>query len=351
MVVVAFDIETVADINRLSYKDHKYLKERFRCDTDEELEKSIAFCPYLVSVVSVALVFIEKDAIKNAVVYFLADKSKEIDFIVNYGGLNVPVKFVSFRFDLGKEYEFDKYIIEKFWETVIVADRIVSYNGKGFDLPVLRIKSFIHGIKPQIDMSILRGSFIDEVHIDLMAFLSNNNAKYSYSLDFICKCFDIPSPKVDMEGSMVKERFYNGDYINIAEYNLYDSISTAMLYLRLLDYMPTALPTEEQIKQLQEILFKINAEAKLMSESGLDCLNGIGEVLTKSKASDLISLLESVLGNEITSKQIEKIKDLIGKNEENLLVERLTSGAVSRNQIRLLISYLDSILNYINSKK
>ncbi|WP_164930918.1 hypothetical protein [Aquifex aeolicus] len=69
-------------------------------------------------------------------------------------------------------------LIQKFWEEIIKADRIVSYNGYKFDGYIMKIRSILHDI--DIPMKFLKDRTF---HIDLLQFLSEGDTKRNINLN------------------------------------------------------------------------------------------------------------------------------------------------------------------------
>jgi len=127
----------------------------------------------------------------------------------------------------------EKEILEKFWELAKKYDTFVTYNGRGFDIPYILIRSAVHKIRPSKDLmsnryvSMQRGA----VHIDLMDQLSFYGAVWKKpSLHLYCRAFGIDSPKDGMCGSEVGQYFKDKRYLEIAKYNIGDIVATDRLY-------------------------------------------------------------------------------------------------------------------------
>lgn len=110
---------------------------------------------------------------------------------------------------------------------------LVAHNGKEFDFPYLCRRMLINGLKiPRIlDNS---GKKPWEVpHIDTMDLWKFGDYKNYTSLNVLAKCFGIPSPKDDIDGSMVGHTYWQQDDIErIAVYCKKDIVTTARLLLK-----------------------------------------------------------------------------------------------------------------------
>jgi len=137
----------------------------------------------------------------------------------------------------------ERAILEKFWELVARKaagglPRLVTFNGRGYDGPVLTIRSAQLAVKPSRNLLPNRYSVAE--HCDLMEVLTFMGAtRDRYSLEYWCRRFDIESPKGSIDGSQVARVYRAGRIDDIGEYCLRDVRATAQLYSRI---APTMLP-------------------------------------------------------------------------------------------------------------
>lgn len=112
--------------------------------------------------------------------------------------------------------------------------RFCGHNIKEFDLPFICRRMIINGIQlpPSMDNS---GKKPWEVtHLDTMEMWKFGDYKNYTSLSLLAQVFGIPSPKSDIDGSMVGEVYWkDGDLERIGKYCLLDVFTTAKVYLRL----------------------------------------------------------------------------------------------------------------------
>ena len=116
---------------------------------------------------------------------------------------------------------------------------LVSWNGSGFDLPVLHYRALFHGINAQRyfevdDKDYKYNNYQNRYHwrhIDLMDVLSGYQARTVASLDDVAKLCGFPG-KLAMDGSAVQERYTNGDIKGIRDYCETDVLNTYLVYLR-----------------------------------------------------------------------------------------------------------------------
>ena len=127
--------------------------------------------------------------------------------------------------------------IEKYTPT------LVSWNGRGFDLPVLHYRSLLHGIQAPgywetgaEDQSFRWNNYLNRFHqrhTDLMDVLAGYEARAAAPLDDIATMLGFPG-KMGMAGDKVWERFLAGDIASIRNYCETDVLNTYLVYLRYL---------------------------------------------------------------------------------------------------------------------
>ena len=125
-------------------------------------------------------------------------------------------------------------LLERFWDIVDRKNpRLVSYNGRNYDGPILMIRSAMLGVKPSKNLCGPRFSSL-ETHTDLLEILTFYGSwRERYSLEYWCRRFDIESPKGSVDGSQVARYYREGRIEEIGEYCLRDVRATAQLYAQL----------------------------------------------------------------------------------------------------------------------
>ncbi|MFN0242232.1 MAG: ribonuclease H-like domain-containing protein [Planctomycetota bacterium] len=137
----------------------------------------------------------------------------------------------------------ERALLERFWELTGRAKtprmpRLVSFNGRDYDGPMLMIRSAQLGVRPSRQMVPKRYDMSE--HCDLVEVFNFMGAtRDRYSLEYWCRRFDIESPKGSIDGSQVARVYREGRIDDIGEYCLRDVRATAQLYKRL---SPTILP-------------------------------------------------------------------------------------------------------------
>jgi predicted PolB exonuclease-like 3'-5' exonuclease len=110
---------------------------------------------------------------------------------------------------------------------------LCAHNGKEFDFPYIARRMLINGVVLP-DMLDIAGKKPWEVQfIDTMELWKFGDYKHYTSLALLCEVFNIPTPKDDIDGSMVGEVYWQeGDLERIAIYCEKDILATAQLFLR-----------------------------------------------------------------------------------------------------------------------
>lgn len=89
------------------------------------------------------------------------------------------------------------------------SSRLCAHNGNEFDFPYLMRRYVVNGLHVPSILNIFgrRGAW-DYPFDDTMAMWSHAQWKYKVSLDLLAELLGLPSPKSDMDGSMVADIFY-----------------------------------------------------------------------------------------------------------------------------------------------
>lgn len=125
-------------------------------------------------------------------------------------------------------------MLRDFWDVAKKYDTFVTFNGRGFDVPFLMLRSVAHGITPSRDL--MDGRYLyqqrDAKHVDLADQLSFYGAVRRHSpLHLYCRAFGIESPKAEgVTGDDVAALYHGGKTLDIARYNVRDVVATSLLY-------------------------------------------------------------------------------------------------------------------------
>ena len=144
---------------------------------------------------------------------------------------------------------------------------IVTFNGRGFDLPVLELSAFRYGISipkwfqtNEMQYKQPRYRFKFDYHFDLMEFLTNfGSTRFDGGLFLTSVLLGSPG-KMDIKGSMVQELWDNGEKEKIDDYCLCDTLDTYFTFLRVnLLIGHINLEREQEIIQLAKEMIKENS--------------------------------------------------------------------------------------------
>lgn len=143
---------------------------------------------------------------------------------------------------LGDEDSTEKELIERFYDGIDrFTPNLVSWNGGGFDLPVLHYRALKHGVQARRywetgneDTSFKWNNYLSRYHqrhLDLMDQLALFNARANAPLDQIATLLGFPG-KMGMSGGKVFEAFQEGNLKGIRDYCETDVLNTWLVYLR-----------------------------------------------------------------------------------------------------------------------
>ena len=231
MTAIIFDIETIPD-GRLIQKIH-YPQEK----NQQPLTPQEAIQKY------------QEELIEQS------KKQKKQDFFLPYV-YHVPISAALIRVD-PKGYiqnmttldrnAFRPYqITEDFWKiwkkynpSHETPTPFVTFNGRGFDLPVMELCAYRYGISipdwfatERPTYSQPRYRYTTKYHIDLMELLTNFGANYFHGgLNLAASLLGKPG-KMNVQGSNVLSLWQEGKQIEIDDYCLCDALDTYFVYLR-----------------------------------------------------------------------------------------------------------------------
>lgn len=228
MARLVFDIETSAlPLDQFDETQQEYLFRELQTIEDEparerrreEILRQFNLWPFTAQVVCVAM--LNADTLRGQTL-FLAE-----DFEESSGNAG-PVEFVPCL----DEVE----LLTAFWDVARHYEEVVTFNGRGFDIPFLYLRSAALNV-PISRKHWLGYRFATEPHCDLAEQFTFYNvsgregAARRFNLDFYCKVFGIDSPKAHgVTGMDVTTLMHEGRHLEIAEYCLRDVRATVELY-------------------------------------------------------------------------------------------------------------------------
>ena len=228
MAKLVFDIETSSlPLENFDETQQEYLFREVQKIPDEparearraEIRQQFNLWPFTAQVICIAM--LNADTARGQALFTADDYEPE-------GVEAGPVEFVP----CADEIE----LLTAFWDVARHYDAIVTFNGRGFDVPFLYLRSALLNV-PISQKGWLGYRYQTEPHCDLAEQLTfygvsgREGAARRFNLDFYCKVFGIESPKSHgVTGLDMNEMLAAGRYQEIAEYCLRDVQATVLLY-------------------------------------------------------------------------------------------------------------------------
>ena len=143
---------------------------------------------------------------------------------------------------LGNPDSNEEEIVQRFFEGIDkYSPVLVSWNGRGFDLPVLHYRALLHAVQaPRYwesgddDQSFRWNNYLSRYHqrhTDLMDVLSGYEFRSVAPLNEIAVMLGLPG-KMGMDGSQVWDQYQEGRIDAIRNYCETDVLNTYLVYLR-----------------------------------------------------------------------------------------------------------------------
>ena len=143
---------------------------------------------------------------------------------------------------LGSAQDAEPQIIQRFFDGIEkYKPQLVSWNGSGFDLPVMHYRALIHGIpgccywdQGENDREFKFNNYLSRFHTrhtDLMDVIAGYQNRAFAQLDEIAQLCGLPG-KLGMDGSKVYDAFKRGEIAAIRDYCETDVANTYLLWQR-----------------------------------------------------------------------------------------------------------------------
>ena len=215
--VLFLDIETVPEFykfeelsergKKLWTKKTRFLQEREDKTPDEIYEKAGIYSEFAkVACISVGML-IQKDG------------ETQIR-LKSFAGEDEKTLLQGFNDLLNAHYNHDSY-------------SLCAHNGKEFDFPFLGRRMLINSLKLPKLLNIAGKKPWEINHLDTMELWKFGDYKHFTSLELLAHVFGIPSPKQDLDGSMVAKTYYEeNDLERIKKYCQNDVVTIAQLFLK-----------------------------------------------------------------------------------------------------------------------
>ena len=145
-------------------------------------------------------------------------------------------------FSIGEPEAGEKETIQRFYDGIEkLVPQLVSWNGGGFDLPVLNYRALIHGVaaakfwdQGEDDRDFRFNSYVGRYHsrhLDLMDVLAMYQPRNNAGLDDVAQLAGLPG-KIGVGGAQVWPAYLEGRIAEIRDYCEVDTMNTYLLYLR-----------------------------------------------------------------------------------------------------------------------
>jgi predicted PolB exonuclease-like 3'-5' exonuclease len=145
-------------------------------------------------------------------------------------------------FSLGDEASAERDLVQRFFDGLErYSPTLVSWNGSGFDLPVLGYRALRHGVSAarywevgDNDREFRYNNYLGRFHwrhVDLMDVLSAYGASGRASLEHVSQLIGLPG-KLGMSGANVWPAFQRGELAAIRNYCETDVLNTYLIFVR-----------------------------------------------------------------------------------------------------------------------
>ena len=169
----------------------------------------------------------------------------------------------------------EKELVQAFFSAIDhYRPTLVSWNGGGFDLPVLHYRAMLHGISAgtywdlgEKDPQTKWNNYISRYHFkhtDLMDVLALYQPKACVSLDEMASLLGFPG-KLDMSGARVWDQYQKGEIESIRAYCETDVLNTYLIYLRFCLFRGT-LNEAGYIKEIERLKTYLKEQISLKEQ-------------------------------------------------------------------------------------
>jgi predicted PolB exonuclease-like 3'-5' exonuclease len=153
-------------------------------------------------------------------------------------------------------------LVQRFYDGIEkYSPDLISWNGSGFDLPVLTYRALLHGVQAarfwetgEEDPAFRYNNYLSRYHwrhTDLMDVLSSFQGRGRASLSNMATLLGLPG-KLGFDGSQVWEAFQAGNLVGIRRYCETDVLNTWLIWLRFAQ-LRAALSREQHAEELTRV--------------------------------------------------------------------------------------------------
>ena len=147
-----------------------------------------------------------------------------------------------------------------------IKPRLISFNGRTFDLPVIKYRAMVHGISSEYlhrsgdKWNNYMQRYSLDWHCDLLEALSDYGTSARVKMNEICAVLKLPG-KIGVDGSQVTSLYDNNQLQHIRDYCETDVLNTYLIYLRFMHYQGHITP-EEYNKNIKKLIDYLHASSK-----------------------------------------------------------------------------------------
>ena len=156
----------------------------------------------------------------------------------------------------------EKDVLQRFYDGLEkFVPQLVSWNGGGFDLPVMNYRALMHGVAAPLfwetgddNRDFRYNNYVSRYHarhLDLMDVLAMYQPRNNAPLDEVAQLAGLPG-KIGVGGAKVWETFLAGEQAKIRDYCEADTVNTYLLYLRY--QLLRGMFTKDHLKREEELL-------------------------------------------------------------------------------------------------
>ncbi|MEB2312455.1 MAG: ribonuclease H-like domain-containing protein [Sorangiineae bacterium] len=146
---------------------------------------------------------------------------------------------------------------------------LVSWNGRGFDLPVIAARCLRHGVpfRHYYRSRDVRYRFSPDGHLDLMDYIADFGAAKPSKLDIVAKLCGLPG-KVGVDGKDVGPLVHAGKLQEVRDYCLCDVVQTAGVFLRV-QLLRGELEREAYLAAMSGLIATVRADERVRAVSSV----------------------------------------------------------------------------------
>jgi Predicted 3'-5' exonuclease related to the exonuclease domain of PolB len=233
-----FDVETVADLTA----ENRAAVAALAAGRTMSAEQYGALCPPLARVVCIAWLDPTASRLGACVDATLCPEPTPPELTVEDGAGQTAVCFLTACTGEAQVLDAFGHVVER--HLAQPGARLVTYNGRGFDLPVLLHRGLKHGVdsgRALLARAANENRYRPLLHLDLLEAVTFGGAAGRWPLAAYALGWGWRSPKQDMDGSQVGAAVQAGRLLEVVRYCAGDVLATAHVYRTLQPILP-ALP-------------------------------------------------------------------------------------------------------------